>query len=110
MRGILLRAGLCNQRLVSLLQLWLRYNDIRLLLRHGRVFHVLVFKHLGFRCIAVNDRDITLRAGNFRFCLKQHAALIVLDFTDEERVNQEATVGHHRVSTCDLKRRKGSGA
>ena len=95
MRGILLRAGLRHQRLVSLLQLRLRQDDIWLLLRNGRVFHVLVFEHLGFRRVAVNNRNITLRAGNFRLRFKQHAALVVLDFADEVRVNQEAAVGHH---------------
>ena len=107
MRGVFLRAGLRHQRLVRLLELRLRHHAALLLLRHGRVFHVLVFKYFRFRRIAINDRNIAVRAGNFRLRLEQHAALIVLDLADEVRVNQEAAVGHHRVSTRDLKRRKG---
>ncbi len=110
MRGIFLRTGLCDKRLVCLFQLWLWHHTILLLLRHGNVFHVLVLKHLRFRRIAVNYRNIALRAGNFRLRFEQHTALVILDFTDEVRVNQEAAVSHDRIPTRHLQRRERSRA
>ena len=109
-RGVLLRATLGDQRLIGLFQLRLRHRQILTFLRDRHIFHILVFQDIGFWRVAVNHRNIAFRAGNFRFRFKQYAALIVLYFADEIRIDQEAAVRHHRVATRNLERRKGRGA
>ncbi|CNT79833.1 Uncharacterised protein [Salmonella enterica subsp. enterica serovar Bovismorbificans] len=110
MRRVLLRAVLRDQRLVCLFQLRHRYGAVLLLLRNRDLFHIGVFQHVGFLRIAVNDRDIALRAGDFRFRFEDHAALIVLNLADEIRVDQETAVRHHRITARNLHRREGGGA
>ena len=110
-RRILGCATLRHQRLVRLRQLRLRRNAGVLRVLRGRyVLNVFVLEHIGLRRIAINHRNIALRAGNFWPLFKNDAALIVLDFADEIRADQETAVSHHRIAASNLKRGERRGA